>query len=158
MLESTRAEEDKIKRETAEGLALFRQQQDEADKKARGGDEDTKAEDVPTVVEESWAAGPKKRKRGKEKEGLKGLKIRRASTAEGSKSVQGSPSTKFDSSEVTEKVVDVKNELATNTKKIEGLKTPATSTKKIEDLAKTATSSTTKGGLVSYGSDDEDDW
>merc|ERR1711939_1152669 len=82
MLESTRAEEDRVHKETAEGPALFRQQQEEADKKARSGSNVGAIEEgSPTAEEETWIAGGRKRKRTKEKEGLKGVKIRRASTS-----------------------------------------------------------------------------
>lgn len=75
-----------MRRETAEGLVTFRQRQEEADKKlllsqqghaASPADED----------EEEWAASgavrKRKRKGGREKEGLRGVKLRRSSTAAG---------------------------------------------------------------------------
>lgn len=176
MLESTRAEEDKIKKETAEGLALFRQQQEEADRKARG-DEDVRDEDAAVVVEESWAAGPKKRKRGKEKEGLKGLKVRQASTAEGSefkvdrgsRAQPGSPRKYKARRKAADDNVSVSSAAKSlrAPKKVEEIaKAPASNTttklpeatKKVDDTEKALATSTTKEGLVSYGSDDEDDW
>jgi hypothetical protein len=83
VLESTRAEEARLKKETADGLALFRQQQDDADRKARtGGEGATDVLDGPPVAEEeSWVAAGRKRKRTKDKEVLKGVKIRRSSTS-----------------------------------------------------------------------------
>jgi hypothetical protein len=84
VLESTRAEEDRVKRETAEGLEVFRRRQDEQDKKLRevhGGDA---VSPTDAIGEEEWTAagGARKRKR-KEKEGiLQGVKIRRKSTVE----------------------------------------------------------------------------
>ncbi len=74
MLESTRAEEDRIKKETAEGLALFRQQQDEEDKKARRGSEGAVVEEGVPGEEDSWISGVRKRKRGKDKGVIKGVK------------------------------------------------------------------------------------
>ena len=84
MLESTRAEEERVKRETAEGLEQFRRQQEEADKKTRIGSDEPQAADEgsPIVDEKQWVAGGRKRKRAKEKDGLKGVKIRRSSTTE----------------------------------------------------------------------------
>jgi len=81
VLESTRAEEERVKRETAEGLELFRRQQDEADKRARRESEGTQTEEGSPVAEEEWVAAGRKRKRNKDKEGLRGVKVRRASSA-----------------------------------------------------------------------------
>lgn len=136
-MQKTRADEDRIKKETAEGLAAFRQQQEEADKKARGGEAVDEKETA--VEEETWVAGGRKRKRTKEKEVLKGVKIRRSSTVE--KSVAESPSTATLSEKETltapilELPVEPKQKPALDTKK-----PPA------------------KGGLVDYGSDEDDDW
>lgn len=71
-MESTRAKESAVKRETAEQLELFRKQQEETEKAARlaGADE-------PSNEGETWAV--KKRKRGREKETL-GLKLRKSSS------------------------------------------------------------------------------
>jgi hypothetical protein len=76
VLESTRAKEAEVKKETTEQLSTFRRQQEEAEKAAR-------SEEVAEAPEgqESWAAGPRKRKKGKES-GIGGLKIRRTSTSE----------------------------------------------------------------------------
>ena len=84
VLETTRAEEQRVKRETAEGLEQFRKQQEEADKRARRGSDGAQVADngYPIMEEEQWAAGGRKRKRAKEKDVIKGVKIRRSSTAE----------------------------------------------------------------------------
>lgn len=84
VLESTRAEEDRVKRETAEGLEAFRRQQDEADKKARRASSgEQNVEEASIALEDvQWAVAGRKRKREKEKEGLKGVKIRRSSIVE----------------------------------------------------------------------------
>ena len=81
VLESTRAEEARVKKETAEGLQAFRKQQ-EADKKAMEQEGGDVAEASPEAQEEWVAAGGRKRKRAKEKEVLKGVKARRSSTSE----------------------------------------------------------------------------
>ncbi|PBP27259.1 hypothetical protein BUE80_DR001654 [Diplocarpon rosae] len=137
VLESTRAEEDRIRKETSEGLALFRQQQEAEDKKARQaqGDSAGTEENAPLVEEGSWATG-KKRKRTKEKDGLKGVKLRRAST----------------SVEKTDQLKTPKPSVQAQTprKPVEGGLVTG-DTKKVSSAPKPATS------LVSYGSDD-DDW
>ena len=88
MLESTRAKEEAVKKETAEQLDLFRRQQEEADKASLGEGGDLsdpnatgKTGGLP-AIESEWAVNAKKRKRAKEKEGLKGIKLRRSSTSE----------------------------------------------------------------------------
>ena len=85
VLESTRKKEEDVKRETTEQLDLFRRQQEDADKvlleEGRDAD-DTKAEaGSPEAGEGQWAVNARKRKRVKEKEGLKGVKIRKSSSA-----------------------------------------------------------------------------
>lgn len=95
VLESTRAKEAALKQETTQQLDAFRRQQDEAERVARlaGNNEgDTTAE------EEHWVSAGRKRKKGKDKESLMGIKIRRkSSTGEkaapepGSKAHSGSP-------------------------------------------------------------------
>lgn len=70
--------ERKVKAQTAADLALFRQQRDEAEK----------AELREGVVEaapdgdDMWKVGPRKRKKGKQRELIGGIKIRNTSTAE----------------------------------------------------------------------------
>lgn len=86
MLEADRAKDAAIKKETREKLDAFRRQQEEAEK-AVFADEDTAA---PAVEEEQLFAVGKKRKKGKEKEGLRGLKLRKTSST----SEQPSPALK----------------------------------------------------------------
>lgn len=69
-----------MKRETTEQLDLFRRQQEEADKAKV---DDTKAEGdpkSPEAGEGGWAVNARKRKRAKDKEGLKGVKLRKSSS------------------------------------------------------------------------------
>ncbi|KAI9782710.1 MAG: hypothetical protein M1839_004698 [Geoglossum umbratile] len=88
VLESTRAREAALKKETSEQLDAFRKQQEEADKAAfREEDETTGAaagassgSAGPLGEGEQWALSGRKRKKGREKEGLKGVKLRRASS------------------------------------------------------------------------------
>ena len=97
VLESTRAKEQAVKKETLEQLDLFRRQQEEAEKALL--DEGIKASDAaasPTgpSSDTQWALNAKKRKRAKEDKGLKGFKIRRSSsTAEEPSSLSDKQST-----------------------------------------------------------------
>ncbi|CZR62068.1 uncharacterized protein PAC_11965 [Phialocephala subalpina] len=152
ILEKTRAEEDRVKKETQEGLALFRQQQEEADKKARRSSDGPAVEETATVEEESWATG-RKRKRAKEKEGLKGVKVRRSSTStESSKPLQASPKTPETPDNVATK------KAGPETKKAVPPRITAKSETKDSTVDKKP-AAPSKGalGLVDYGSD-EDDW
>ncbi|PQE06405.1 nefa-interacting nuclear nip30 protein [Rutstroemia sp. NJR-2017a WRK4] len=159
VLESTRAEEDRVKKETAAGLELFRKQQEEADKKARTETDGAPAQEASAVLKEEWISAGRKRKRAKEKEGLKGVKIRRGSSAAEQASTppkavpvkapaQGDASQKSSSSRSTAPVESVK--LPTEAQ-------PSV-TSKPEEMKKAAQSPPKKGlGLVDYGSDDDDD-
>ena len=87
MLESTRAKEEAVKKETKEQLDLFRRQQEEADKAlldAAGNDSTVTpaTAGIPSAEEGQWAVNARKRKRAKEKEVLKGVKLRKSSTSE----------------------------------------------------------------------------
>lgn len=82
--EKARAKELAEKRATKEGLEEFRKQQEEAERAAK---EQDGAVSPPTVTE-SWTVGPRKRKKGKEKEAIGGLKIRRTSTGDQAKKIE----------------------------------------------------------------------
>lgn len=85
MLESTRQKEEAVKKETTEQLDLFRRQQEEADKALLDESGATEAADGGQVLdagESQWALNARKRKRVKEKEVLKGVKLRKSSTNE----------------------------------------------------------------------------
>ena len=75
VLESTRAKEAEVNKQTREELDAFRRQQEEAEKAADQQD------DGQAEVTESWTAGPRKRKKGREST-IGGVKIRRTSTVE----------------------------------------------------------------------------
>lgn len=144
VLESTRAEEDRVKRETAEGLALFRKQQEEADKKVRGGSDTAEEAGSPVLEgESSWTAAGRKRKRAKDKEVLKGVKLRRSSTtSESGKPAQTSPPAASPPARP-----ESRPELKQETARVD-VKSPV-------PVEKPPTAA--KGSLVAYGSDD-DDW
>ncbi|GAB1726046.1 hypothetical protein NU195Hw_g1152t1 [Hortaea werneckii] len=84
VLESTRTQEAEVKKETREQLDAFRKLQEDAEKKAVAGQEGDDAGDTATAdTETSWALGPRKRKKGKERGGvLGGIKLRKAESAE----------------------------------------------------------------------------
>jgi len=153
VLESTRADEDRVKRETAEGLALFRQQQEEADKKARRGSEIVAVAEAgsPTGEEETWNAGGRKRKRTKEKEVLKGVKIRRSSTAnEIGNPFEEAASATGDSPATRKQFTATPATAATNP----DMSISNSSTKSPAVVKKPPKPSL---GLVDYGSDEDDD-
>ena len=78
VLESTRVKEAAIRKETIEQLDLFRKQQEEAEKA-------TLAEQSisdPPGEEEQWVISERKRKKGKNKEALRVVKLRKSSTSE----------------------------------------------------------------------------
>lgn len=87
VLESTRAKEAAVKRETSEQLEIFRRQREEVDKVLLDETNTGKDDEVRNsgggspVEEESWATSGKKRRRGKDKETLKGIKLRKTSSA-----------------------------------------------------------------------------
>jgi hypothetical protein len=82
--ERARAKELAEKKHTKEHLEEFRKQQEEAERVAKELDA---AAAAPPTVSETWAVGPRKRKKGKEKDGIGGLKIRRTSTGEKAKDI-----------------------------------------------------------------------
>ena len=73
VLESTRAQEAAILKETTEQLDIFRKNQEEAEKTAKVTDVE-----VPNE-EENWAAGSKRRRKVREKEQIRGVKLRKRS-------------------------------------------------------------------------------
>lgn len=84
VLESTRAQEAAVKRQTREQLELFKLQQEEAEAKAREAEGEPKEEEVKT---ETWSVS---RKRKKGREDLVGkVKLRKgSSSAGGAKAVE----------------------------------------------------------------------
>ncbi|KAI9695797.1 MAG: hypothetical protein M1836_006063 [Candelina mexicana] len=86
VLESTRAKEAAVNKETTEQLDLFRKQQEEADKALLLTDPDIEHASVGAASgssiaeEEQWVINGRKRKKGKEKDGLKGVKLRKSSS------------------------------------------------------------------------------
>ena len=73
---STRAKEAEVKKDTREQLDAFRKQQEDAEKAAKQAE---RAEE-PAAAESWTTSGPRKRKKGKDKEGIGGIKVRRTSS------------------------------------------------------------------------------
>lgn len=170
VLESTRAEEERVRKETAEGLALFRKQQDEADKKARDGSEGSPTtEGLPAGEEESWTVGGRKRKRAKGKESLMGMKIRRASSTSESlpqQTAKTTPATTLNKSPSCEKGNDQNNTDAKASGRvisITSIAPPSKDQPKVASADNLQTSKTLASppkrslSLVEYGSDSDDD-
>ncbi|MCJ1387519.1 hypothetical protein MMC18_000362 [Xylographa bjoerkii] len=85
VLESTRAKEEAVKKETAEQLNLFRQQQEDADRAMvqdvqEGGEESTFPKSGSPVNDEPLWAVNRKRKRVREIEVANGVKLRKSSS------------------------------------------------------------------------------
>lgn len=83
--EAARSKELADRKATKEGLEEFRKQQEEAERAAK----EQEGAVSPPTVSESWGVGPRKRKKGKEKDGIGGLKIRRTESEEQAKKVEG---------------------------------------------------------------------
>lgn len=151
VMESTRKEEDRVRKETREGLELFRKQQEEQDKKARG---QQNAGDGEAGIGDGWTAGSgRKRKRAKDKEVLKGVKVRRASTND----EKDAASTRSLGASMTERSKDsIQGPEAMSKASVSSFsKDPSqVATKKEESkvVPKAA-----KSSLVAYGSDSDDD-
>lgn len=80
MLASTREKERSVRQETSQQLLAFRRRQQEEAEKVVRVEELQDAPTTATAAEGSWAVGPRKRKKGREREGMAGLiKVRRTS-------------------------------------------------------------------------------
>jgi hypothetical protein len=161
MLESTRAEEERVRRETAEGLETFRRQQEDADKRLLADAANTAVVN-PDAAQEDWvAAGARKRKRkAKEKEVLvKGVKLRTSSTS-GSIAAVSTPEMPSSPSEVVRdkdvSPIAVKSiSMMSNTSYEEAQ--PSKLALVVTPTIRATDSTVPKGGLclVDYGSDEE---
>lgn len=162
MLESTRAKEEAVKKETAEQLDLFRRQQEEADKAllSEGGDTiDPSAPGKtgsPPAVESKWAINSRKRKRAKEKEGLKGVKLRKSSTSETSPVTATSDNRTNDLALALDSKdckADSGSPVGKDTASIKSVSTPISNTKSLHktSVTKAKTTHTSKGGLFGLG-------
>lgn len=172
VLESTRTKEAEIKKETTEQLDLFRRQQEEADKALLAEAADSNGAigvvGAGSVEGEQWVVNGKKRRRGKEKQVLKGVKLRRTSSAGDSRATQpdkhGTPASPASDS-VTKGLglvpndQGVKETKSTTTKSItdaEGANQANVSVQFSKDATVPANKSATVLGLGGYSSDDDE--
>ena len=84
VLESTRAKEAAVKKETAEQLEAFRKQREEAEKALLDEASHSQANNYGTASaaeQETWFTSGKKRRRAKDKETLVGAKLRKTSSS-----------------------------------------------------------------------------
>lgn len=172
VLESTRTKEAEIRKETTEQLDLFRRQQEEADKallaEAADGDGSNGVVGAGSVEEEQWVVNGKKRRRGKEKQVLKGVKLRKTSSAGDSRATQPDKlvtpaSSRAQIANEDAKVVPrdrgVKETKSTTTKSItgaEGANPAAISVQSSSDATVPANKSAAVLGLGDYSSDDDE--
>jgi dsDNA-binding SOS-regulon protein len=77
LLEAKRKEELNVKKETREQLELFRRQQEEAERRALEEDNT----EAPKEDQVQWAAPGRKRKKGPDSTLLRGIKLRKSSSA-----------------------------------------------------------------------------
>lgn len=85
VLESTRAKEAEVRKENAEQLELFRKQREAAEKaqfEEDGNPASSSGAAAYSPNQESWAARPKKRRRGNEVTPALGAKLRKTSSTE----------------------------------------------------------------------------
>lgn len=174
VLESTRAKEDAVKREILEQLEIFRRQQEEADSALLAESaalDDTihpKLSSSHTAEESQWAINARKRKRVKDKDGLKGVKARKVSISEEAPGSQkgllhGSPNTQKTSrtflSEV--KIFEIPQS-GTGSRLPEDSSAPKQGSKPAENKSVVGGANTQKPGglpglgLGGYESDDDD--
>jgi hypothetical protein len=158
-MESTRAKEDAVKRETAERLEAFRRLQEDTEKASRGD-----APEASTQSEaDTWAFNARKRKRTREKEAIAGLKLRKSSSsmaqmtsdagaAEAADDKNPSPSSPAPTP-ANQSAKSVQPPVAAIDKAISEKidKTPATA------AASTAPAPAAALGLAAYSSDDDED-
>jgi hypothetical protein len=163
VLESTRAKEAEVRKETSQQLDAFREQQRQTESSASQLDAEPDAEGV-----ESWATGPRKRKKGKEST-IGGVKLRRVSTTEKREVPSAVAATRMDGSAeptTAEAKVEVADTAQSASSKPDAaaLKASVPSSKdmfspKIDEKEPSAAPSppTIGLGLAAYSSDEEDD-
>lgn len=83
-MESTRAQEEAVRKQTNEELEAFRRQREQAEKASRVEDS---IEDITQDVQ--WHSGTRKKRKIVEKDSLKGVKLRRISSAGSGKVMEG---------------------------------------------------------------------
>ncbi|KAK2614007.1 hypothetical protein N8I77_000869 [Diaporthe amygdali] len=143
--ERKRLEEERLRRETEEGLRGFRELQQKASASGEGPEDEGAAADAGDVG--GWSVGRKRKRRKDESEGvLKGLKRRSSSAADGGEGAK-----------VEEKGRDAAADAAAG--QVGSAAAPKGAQDTQAPLAKPATPAAAKpkAGLVDYGSDDDSD-
>lgn len=165
VLESTRAKEDALKKETAEKLNSFRRQQEEADRALLDQANDTEEgtpigkANGPGAGDSQGAANVWKKRKRVEKEVLKGVKLRKGSSSIESSLRSGATSGEVgDAKSRSEEAIEGK----VKTENVMGEK-PSSYPKSVDDEAKTSLLLPQKDktpqpslGLAAYSSDEED--
>ena len=164
VLESTRAKEEAVKKETSEQLDIFRKHQEEADRallREAGSStsipEGGRQAGSPTSEDLQWAVNARKRKRVKEQESLPGVKLRKSSstveTVPGP-NLEGPPASPTKASTTTSSSKPLQSkppaELARTVKGV----AQGTKVQQASDTRSKPTDSSL--GLVGYSSDEED--
>lgn len=171
-----REEEARFRKETAEGLDAFRKHREEMEKKKR--EEEAQHDVVEEVKEDEWKVG-RKRKAGKEKTGGLGIKLRKMSSIDSTRGVDGAGKEKAKANEATptssgDKEVQSQEpkppspqqtngeaEVEDQDSKNDGLTDESICAGNLKDDGGPSTSAPAiKSGprLVSYGSDEDDEW
>lgn len=167
MLESTRAAEERVRKETEEGLEAFRRRRDEIERVAREKDADADGRedgrDAGGREEDGeWAASKsKKRRRGKiEKDGgiIKGVKIRRMSSTGPSfiSSSKEKETTSPPSAAAAHAEPIPPNHPSQKSSLPKELSNPSKPVEK--ETEPPSSKQAPKSGLVDYASDGDDDW
>ncbi|EME89729.1 uncharacterized protein MYCFIDRAFT_150310 [Pseudocercospora fijiensis CIRAD86] len=150
VMESTRAQEAALRKETTEQLDAFRRQQEEAERAAKQAASPGPPE---TAEQESWSVG-KKRKKGKES--LFGaVKLRRSSTTDKSEQPAAEPPETTESS----KTRAAGNASAQHAVKAESAEKSSDSASPVVSDGKAAVKPASSGvglGLAAYSSDEDD--
>ncbi|KAJ5151921.1 hypothetical protein N7492_010216 [Penicillium capsulatum] len=154
VLESTRAQEAAVKKDTADQLEVFRKQREEAEKALLG----PTSSDVTPVEEEEWSIPARKRRRDKGKDLLLPGKKRKASAAETEKtSLHQEPATSKSYKDTTQDTnpqpADTKPQDAA--KAIPAGQSSNTTDKDQADAKQPAKPAPVALGLAAYGSDSD---
>lgn len=161
LLESTRAKEAALKKETAEQLELFHRQREEAEKAVineEDANEASRAGAGSPTEEEQWLIPGRKRRRAKEKESFPGVKLRKASSidAKAQSLAEESSKSKCPPADVSNQFIEPKASASSNGKDKPKEQKLVPSTSATPRQERTAPPTASSGlGLVDYDSDDD---
>lgn len=159
VLESTRAQEAAVQKDTADQLEVFRRQREEAEKTLL---EDTAADVAPAAAEgEEWKIPSRKRRREKKKDTLLPGKKRKSTTDSAGDDTQQQPEHKDDTMSPVDKTKSKENPESPsqkNSKPVESPNNPKDPSKDTTEPAKKQPAPAKPAvslGLGDYGSDSE---